>query len=89
MAGYDVLFSGQAKKSLGKIDRYQAKIIVAWIEKNLVGCHNPREHGKPLTGDKKGYWRYRVGEYRLIADVQDKYVRILLINIAHRREIYN
>jgi len=86
---YDVRLSENARKALKKIDRYQASIILSWIEKNLVGCENPRLHGKALEDDKKGYWRYRVGSYRIIALIQDKLVLIEIINIAHRREVYN
>ena len=86
---YDVQLSENAKKALKKIDKYQASIIISWIEKNLVGCENPRLHGRPLTVDMKGYWRYRVGSYRIIAFIQDNIVLIEIINIAHRREVYN
>lgn len=85
---YDIKFSDTAVKSLKKIDRYQAKMIISWIEKNLIGCSNPRIHGKALVGDKKGYWRYRVGTYRIIVDIQDNLVMIEIINIAHRRDVY-
>ena len=85
---YEVQLSDDAKKSLKKIDRHQAKIIIAWIEKNLQGCENPRLHGKPLGHDRKGEWRYRVGSYRLIADIQDNIMTIEIINVAHRREVY-
>ncbi|MDD4698932.1 MAG: type II toxin-antitoxin system RelE/ParE family toxin [Oscillospiraceae bacterium] len=89
MAKFNVVFSDRALRSLKKIDKYHAKIIIGWIEKNLIECENPRLHGKALTGDKKDYWRYRVGTYRIIADIQDKQINIHIINIAHRREIYN
>ena len=85
---YDVQYSAGAKKALRKIDRHQSKMIIAWIEKNLVGCNNPRLHGKPLGYDKKGEWRYRVGVYRIIADIQDDIVTIEIINVGHRGEIY-
>jgi len=87
--GYDVQYSDSALKAIKKIDRYQAKIIISWIEKNLVGCKDPRFHGKPLVGDKKDYWRYRVGAYRIIADIQDNLVKIEIINVGHRREVYD
>ena len=87
--GYEVRINDQALKSLKKIDRYQAQIIFAWMEKNLAGCANPRIYGKALTGDKKGYWRYRVGAYRIIAEIQDQQIRIVIINISHRRDVYN
>lgn len=86
---YEVQLSDRAKKSLKQIDRYQAKFIVLWIEKNLVDCDNPRLYGKALVGDKKGYWRYRIGSYRLIAEIDDGKIRINIINVAHRREVYD
>lgn len=86
---YEVQFSDKALKTLKQIDKHQAKLILAWINKNLAGCGDPRVQGKALVGDKKGYWRYRVGSYRLIAEIDDGQVRINIINIGHRREIYN
>jgi len=86
---YDVQISEGAEKDLSKIDRFQAKIIILWLEKNLKGCDNPRLHGKALSGTKKGYWRYRVGDYRIIADIQDAVVRIEIIRVGHRREVYS
>ena len=85
---YEVLLSEKALKSLKQIDKYQAKIILAWINKNLVGCENPHLHGKVLVGDKKGYWRYRIGSYRVIADIDDSHIKIFIIQIAHRRDAY-
>ena len=86
---YDVQLSDGAEKSLAKMDHFHAIIIISWIEKNLKGCENPRSRGTPLVGDKKGYWRYRVGEYRIIADIQDSIVLIEIIRIGHRREAYD
>ena len=85
---YDLQLSESAKKDLKKIDRHQAKIIIAWLRKNLQGCENPRLHGTPLRHDRKGEWRYSVGSYRLIADIQDRIVTIEIINVGHRKEIY-
>lgn len=86
--GYSVEYSENARRALKKIDRHQAKIIIAWIEKNLIGCENPRLHGKPLVHDRKGEWRYRVGAYRLIADIRDNVVTIEIINVGHRKDVY-
>ena len=63
--------------------------IYAWIGKNLEGCSNPRLHGKGLTANRSGQWRYRVNDYRLIAEIQDDVVVILIVRIAHRREVYD
>lgn len=86
---YHVLFTAAAKKSLKKLDRHTAALILGWIRKNLEGCENPRLHGKGLTANRSGEWRYRVGDYRLIADIQDRDVVILMLHIGHRREIHS
>ena len=85
---YRVEFTEKALKALKKLDRYTALLITAWIRKNLEGCTNPRQHGKGLVGDKNGQWRYRVGDYRLLAEIQDDRIIILILNVGHRREIY-
>ena len=86
--GYSVRLANSAIKALKKIDHHQAAIIIAWIEKNLDGCDNPRMYGKPLTADKKGFWRYRIGSYRAIADIQDNIVTIEIVDVGHRKAIY-
>ena len=86
---YHVVFSVQAKKSLKKLDRHIYAMIIAWIRHNLEGCSNPRLHGKGLTANRSGQWRYRVNDYRLIAEIQDDVVVILIVRIAHRREVYD
>lgn len=86
---YKVELADKAKKELKKLDKPTAKIILAWLRKNLEDCNNPRLHGKALVGDKKGYWRYRVGDYRIIADIQDDKILILVLEIGHRKSIYH
>lgn len=75
-------------KQLEKMDKHTRKLVYAWIDKNLQGCENPRQHGKSLVGNKKGQWRYRVGNYRIISEIQDENVIVLVIEIGHRRDIY-
>ncbi len=89
MNGYRVVFSDRALKDLKKLDRHTASLIIGWIEKNLEGCTNPRSFGKGLTANRSGQWRYRVGNYRLIAEIEDKQVTILVLNVGHRRNIYD
>lgn len=86
---YNVSYTPQAIKELKKIDKYTRTLILAWIEKNLIGCIDPRQHGKGLIANHKGKWRYRVGDYRLISEIQDDKVIILVINIGHRKDIYS
>ena len=64
---YHVEFSKRALKDIKKLDKATAALILGWIRKNLEGCDNPRAHGKGLTAYHSGEWRYRVGDYRLLA----------------------
>jgi len=86
---YKVEFSKAALKELKKMDRYTASMILGWIRKNLEGCLNPRQHGKGLTANRSGQWRYRVGDYRLLAEIQDERIIILILHIGHRSDVYN
>lgn len=86
---YKVIFENKAEKSLKKIDHSHRRIILSWIKKNLVDCEEPRLHGKALTGNKKGYWRYRLGAYRIIARIDDTKLVIIMLNISHRKDVYD
>lgn len=86
---YKVVFTEQAKKQLKKLDKYTSGLIIAWIRKNLENTENPRQHGKGLTSNRSGQWRYRIGDYRLIAEIKDEEIIILVLNVGHRRDIYN
>lgn len=85
---YTVRFSDAALKKLKKIDRYQAALLVGWIEKNLMNCSNPRSQGKALVANHKDKWRYRVGDYRILALIEDEEIIITMIDVGHRRDIY-
>ena len=84
---YEVNYTAQVLKILEKMDKFTKRILVDWIEKNLVGCENPRIHGKALSSNSVGQWRYRVGDYRIIAKIEDDKLIILVITIGHRREV--
>jgi mRNA interferase RelE/StbE len=71
-----------------KLDYYTKRMIKAWIEKNLISCTDPRQHGKGLTANRSGQWRYRIGDYRLICQIEDDRLVILALNIGHRSEVY-
>jgi len=85
---YKVTYSDRADKALHKLDRPMRILIMSWIEKNLVDCTEPRRIGKALTGQFKGSWRYRVGDYRIIAEIKDEEVLILVVDVGHRSDIY-
>ena len=85
---YRVETTARFDKEFKKLDRYTQKMVKAWIEKNLIGCDDPRLHGKVLTANRSGQWRYRIGDYRLICLIEDNRLVILALSIGHRSEIY-
>ena len=85
---YAVETTERFDREFKKLDRYMQRMIKSWIDKNLVGCENPRTHGKGLTANRSGQWRYRIGDYRLICLIQDERLVILALSVGHRKEIY-
>ena len=81
-------FSKRADKQLSKMDPGVRRVIVSWLLKNIDGCDDPRAHGKGLTSNRSGEWRYRIGDYRVLCDIQDEELVVLAIEIGHRREVY-
>ena len=85
---YDVKYEKKAVKQIQKLDPSFQRLIKTWIEKNLIGTTNPRQHGKGLMGAKSDYGRYRVSDYRILAEIRDAEVIIVIVEVGHRREIY-
>ena len=78
-----------AVKQLGKLDKSEAKRITTFLRERLAPAEDPRSVGKALSGPQLGtYWRYRVGDYRIICDSQDKALRVLVVAIGNRRDVY-
>lgn len=88
MSRYKVELSDRFKREFRKMDQYTQKFIRAWIDKHLVNCEDPRAHGKGLTANRSGQWRYRIGDYRLICLIEDERLIILALSVGHRSEIY-
>ena len=86
---YNVEITKRFTKEFKKLDKYTQLFIKSWIEKNLIATENPRLHGKKLVGNFNGYWRYRIGDYRLICIINDNKLVILALSIGQRREVYN
>jgi len=80
--------SDSATKALGKIDRDGARRITRFLRERIAPSNDPRQHAKALQGEWRQYWRFRVGPYRLICRLEDKQVRVLVVRIAHRKEVY-
>ena len=77
-----------AEKQITKLDRKAQRLIVGFLRERLAPCDDPRQWGKALHGDKARLWRYRIGVYRLICEIQDKKVRVLLLQVGHRKDVY-
>lgn len=86
---YHVLLSEQAKKQLSKMDKPTASRIITWLNKNIEGCSDPYQHGKGLTANHRGKWRYRVGDYGILAEIQEKEIQILVLRVSHRKDVYS
>ena len=85
---YNIQTTPRFDKEFKKLDRYTQRMIKSWIEKNLVSCTEPKQHGKGLSSNRSGQWRYRIGDYRLICEIREKELIILALSVGHRREIY-
>jgi mRNA interferase RelE/StbE len=82
-------FDPLAGKELDKLDRSQAVRILKFLSERLAKAEDPRSIGEALRGAKLGeFWKYRVGDYRIIADIQDAVVCILVIRIGNRKDVY-
>ena len=77
-----------ATKQITKLDRAAQKSIQHFLRERLTTADDPRQWGKPLHGEKRGLWRYRVGDYRLICDIQDEKITILVLELGHRKDVY-
>jgi len=85
---YSVRYSKKAQKQIGKLDKSVQRLLFAWVDKNLEGTDDPRQHGRGLTANRSNQWRYRIGNYRLICDIQEDKAIILALEFAHRSTIY-
>ena len=85
-----VTFSKSATKDLLSIPKKQRLMILAWIKENLEDCENPRavHDGKQLRGTRCG-WRWRVGSYRILAQLLDDVIEIKIVRMGHRQGVYN
>lgn len=81
--------SALGQKNLRKLDPQSRARILDFLDKRLAILENPRSLGAALTGSRLGtFWKYRIGDYRVIADIQDDVMRILVVRIGNRREVY-
>jgi mRNA interferase RelE/StbE len=86
---WQIELTATAAKQLGKLDKGEAKRLTNFLRQRVSLANDPRSTGKALTGPAFGtYWRYRVGDYRIICDIQDGRLCILVIEVGNRRDVY-
>ncbi|HMD77373.1 MAG TPA: type II toxin-antitoxin system RelE/ParE family toxin [Terracidiphilus sp.] len=81
-------YAETAKKQLRKLDRAAARRIIDFMDERVASSDDPRAIGKALKGPLGELWRYRVGDFRVICDIQDKVLTVLVLRIGNRREVY-
>jgi mRNA interferase RelE/StbE len=86
---YNVELSESADRELSKLDAQQAKLILKFLHQRVAKLEDPRSIGEALHGSRLGeFWKYRVGDYRLISKIEDDRLVVLVLRIGHRKEIY-
>lgn len=85
---WKVKFLETAEKQLEKFDKPICRLLTRYIAERLTTPEDPRRFGKALSGNLKEFWCYRLGDYRIICKILDEDILILVIRIAHRREVY-
>ena len=86
---WTISYTETALKQLKKLDRPVARRLVDFMDERVAGAADPRSVGQALTGPLLGsYWRYRVGDYRIICDLQDGALTVLVLEVGHRKDVY-
>ena len=83
-----VILSDTAKRQLKKLNKPIRERISKYIDE-IASLANPRAHGKGLSGNLSEYWSYRIGDYRIIARIQDNILQIEVVKVGHRRDVYD
>ena len=82
-------FEDAALKELAKLDKPEARRILAFLRERVAVLDDPRSVGEALKGSKLGeFWKYRVGDYRIVAHIEDGALRVLVLKVGNRREVY-
>jgi mRNA interferase RelE/StbE len=82
-------FEDSALKELAKLDKQVARRILVFLRERVAALDDPRSVGEALKGSRLGeFWKYRVGDYRIITNIEDGVMRILVLKVGNRREVY-
>ncbi len=85
---WKIKWNDRTKQDFRKLDKTTAKKLIRYMEERIAPLTNPRALGKGLRYEKYGLWRYRIENYRIICRIKESEVEILVINVGHRKDIY-
>ncbi|QTN32691.1 type II toxin-antitoxin system RelE/ParE family toxin [Akkermansiaceae bacterium] len=85
---WDYSFSEKALKQLRKLGHDPARKIVAFLREKVAGDEDPRRFGKQLKGELGEFWRYRVDDFRIICHIEDGQMRVMVVKVGHRKNVY-
>jgi mRNA interferase RelE/StbE len=83
-----VEFDAEAARELRKLGPEPQRLILTYLRTRIATAEDPRRFGRPLTADLSGLWRYRVGDYRIVAKIEADRLVVLVVTVGHRREVY-
>ena len=86
---WSLVFDARFDKKFGRLPQSDQKRIMHFFENRVLKHNNPKEYAKLLKGDLSGYWSFRIGNYRVIADIVDEQLKIITFDVGHRREVYD
>jgi mRNA interferase RelE/StbE len=89
MPVWRVEFDRDAARDLRKLGAQTQSLILRYLRERIATDKDPRRFGHALTGDLKGLWRYRVGDHRIVASIEDDRFIVLVVTVVHRREVYD
>lgn len=85
---WEIRLSEEARHQVKRLDKTTANRILDFLDHRIAPSERPRQLGIAMQGRYRGYWRYRVGDYRIICDIQDEVVTVLVLTIGHRKNVY-
>jgi mRNA interferase RelE/StbE len=88
MSHWTIEYTDAARRQLRKLDKLSARRILDYMDQRVAPLEDPRSLGKALHGPLGDLWRYRVGDYRVICDLRDRLLRVLIVRIGGRKDVY-
>jgi mRNA interferase RelE/StbE len=86
---WKLIFSARFEKKFYHLSQVEQQRIIDFFEIRVLKSSRPREYAKPLKGNLSGYWSFRIGKYRVIAEILDQELNIITFDVGHRREVYD